>query len=781
MNGLLRLIIIFISLCFFSREMYAATYTPSTTLFLHGMNADVNFTVAPFFLADPGATAGVPVFSTVLWKFTGAFYAKSFWWVQFQTGSYSVGLSCSEDIKNLTLPCILTGTWYNENYWEIWFQWIQYDPKTGRLSGKAHSFFRDISLDGIYLPLRSAKILWIDGEIISNNSFPANIADAQSYGNSGWSLQICPPSDPWCGVSPNLFDAVGSWMLDLSEEWIYSLRITDPNGSKTEDTFTVKSWKIDQNKTLYWGNLAKPWAISSRRADGKEEFTIDIDFRDKLWNPADTTGMRFFIEVAGENPNVAIATNQLIGNDIPDVTNPYYYNEIIPDTALHVTSSIPLLKSSLISLPSLGGYDIGQTSHVSIRIASIAPSSKFILKKLSYTIDWVDTNLLTSRYNNNLLIFEPLVDIVTPVPKPLTIGERLSIVSSMINALDPSSITDLKVIHGFSLGSANTPRHFEKYIWSTPLCSEELATSGKNTNPECNFSSLGDIPNPSIVAFSDTVPSQNISWSGTTSAEVTYTPVITYTLSGERIVYYGNGWKATPTPPPAPKNDPVKVIGWWAVGWDGVSLNSLFQDIRKNIAELTRNGVPVDANYSLFTTPKTISQSDFDTKRSIFIIGSDATISEDILNSTDTPFAIVALKDTTWKWGQIFIDTNVTDIHATLVAEKAILANSPSAKQLFINGSLYTFNTTSGSVMNPPICPYFIAQWDCSPSTAKQYDLVKFREFVPFPPMSDLSKTSTLANSVYSGSAFVIQYDERVVQDPPPGFTSTRIREMYQY
>lgn len=775
------IIVIFLCTSLGHITVFAKNYIPSPTIFLHGMNTEVNFNVAPLFTADPTATAGVPMYDTVSGKFRGAFYDTYLWWIQFQTGTYSVWLSCSEAITNLTLPCTLTGTGYNENYWAISFQWVQYNPMSGKLQGNARSFFRAINLNDISFPLRSARILWSEWEIISHEAFPANIADAASYGNSGWLLQICPPWEPACGTHPNMFSPTGSWILDLTEGGIYSVKITDPSGSISEDTLSVKSGKIDQNKTLYGWNLARPWAVSTRRADGKEEYTIDIQFRDRLWNPANTTGMKFFIELEWENPNVAIAKNQLVGNDIPDITNPYSYNEMIPDTALKVTSSIPLLKSSLISLPSLGGYDIGDTANVSIHFSSLAPSNRLKLRKLSYIIDGIETNLLTTRYNNSALRFEPLVEVVTPIPTPLLIGKRLNITSSVLNVLDPTSISDVKVIHGFSLGAANIPHHFGGYVWSVPLCREELATSWKNADPECNFSSLGDIPNPAIVAFSDPISSQNFSWSGTTGAPVTYTPVISYVLDGSRIVYYGNGWKGTPTPPPPPQNDPVKVIGWWNAWGEWASLNAFFQDIRKNISELTRNGVPTDANYSLLHTSKNIWQSDFDTKRSIFIIGNDVTIGEDIMNTTSHPFAIVALKDSAWNGGQIFIDTDVTDIHATLVAEKAILANSPSTKQLYLNGSLYTFNTTSGSVVNPPICPYFIAKWDCSLSTAKQYDLVKFREFVPFPPSTDLSKTSTLANSVYSGSAFVIQYDERIVQDPPPGLTSTRIREMYQY
>ena len=48
-----------------------------------------------------------------------------------------------------------------------------------------------------------------------------------------------------------MFSPTGSWILDLTEGGIYSVKITDPSGSISEDTLSVKSGKIDQNKTLY--------------------------------------------------------------------------------------------------------------------------------------------------------------------------------------------------------------------------------------------------------------------------------------------------------------------------------------------------------------------------------------------------------------------------------------------------------------------------------------------------------------------------------------------------
>ena len=68
------IIVIFLCTSLGHITVFAKNYIPSPTIFLHGMNTEVNFNVAPLFTADPTATAGVPMYDTVSGKFKGAFY-----------------------------------------------------------------------------------------------------------------------------------------------------------------------------------------------------------------------------------------------------------------------------------------------------------------------------------------------------------------------------------------------------------------------------------------------------------------------------------------------------------------------------------------------------------------------------------------------------------------------------------------------------------------------------------------------------------------------------------
>jgi hypothetical protein len=86
-----------------------------------------------------------------------------------------------------------------------------------------------------------------------------------------------------------------------------------------------------------------------------------------------------------------------------------------------------------------------------------------------------------------------------------------------------------------------------------------------------------------------------------------------------------------------------------------------------------------------------VTQSDFDSRQSIIVIGGDITIAEDIKNVTDKPFAIIARSDDLGNGGMIHIAPNVKIIQAGIFAEKSILSSGDN--QLHIFGTLVSANT----------------------------------------------------------------------------------------
>lgn len=130
----------------------------------------------------------------------------------------------------------------------------------------------------------------------------------------------------------------------------------------------------------------------------------------------------------------------------------------------------------------------------------------------------------------------------------------------------------------------------------------------------------------------------------------------------------------------------------------------------------------------------------------------------------DRPLAIIALKDrVTGSGGMIRIATGVTDIHATLIAENSI--RGTGSLQLYIHGSIISNNTLGGAGKTPRECPYF-DDASCSLAKAKRYDLEYLRDTYTDIP-ANWASGATAAK--YRDTSVIIEYDPRIISDPPPG------------
>jgi hypothetical protein len=104
----------------------------------------------------------------------------------------------------------------------------------------------------------------------------------------------------------------------------------------------------------------------------------------------------------------------------------------------------------------------------------------------------------------------------------------------------------------------------------------------------------------------------------------------------------------------------------------------------------------------------------------------------------------------------------VTDIHATLISEKSI--QSTGNRQLYIGGSVISSNTIGGSVTN--ICPFYLSSCTAVESRANDLDYIRDGYFLtPLPANAAINTTAVK----YPKIPLIIEYDMRVMQDPPPG------------
>lgn len=748
------------------------TFTPATTLYFHWSNGSVNFDVAPFFDYDVNATEKPGSLDTDTAQLSGTFYASGIGWIQFSTGSYQVRIHCNQSFQSQTNSCMFTGTGWSDTVGEIDFTNLTYSSTGGTLSGFIHSFLGDISLDGIFLPLRPAHFIDESEPVIAQSDYTFTIANKSTYGSWNWSLYVCLPSDISCKLIPDR-NVHASWTMDISPgDYLYE--IIDPQGSKTTGTLTITEGSIDPEKTVYSGNLITSKPTPSIYANGKDEYTLEIQFKDKNGNAVNIHSMKFFVQLAWENASVGIARNQLVDNDIPVSPSIYNHDLWLPTNALNVTWSISTLNPSTIITNEWFTIST-DTDSLFLKFSSVAPSEKLHFEKLEYVFAWMTGKLLGTFRDENLP-FLPAITVSTQQPNSIEEWRRL-VLTGIVNQKNIGNIGNIRTIHGLSLWDINSP---DSYIdFQSPLTTSEIICSIEQSNNystphECAFSSLSGITNPSIVAFAGTGVFP-FSWTGTVSGSiVNYTPVIAYNVAGDAsdtppVVYYGASWSALAQEYTIPPIDPLSIIGGKSLSIDGSSdVNGFFQRVHRTVTTLLRNGIPPGSKLHFTPDDVTVTGSTLSSNLlSVVTVGGNITITGNIINGGDQPYALVALQDSEGQGGEIHIHTGVTDIHATLVAERGILGNGTSSWQLYILGSLISRNTLSGSLVSPLQCPYFISKSECDWPNAEKYDLWKLRLFPPNPDFLSQSKSQAYRDN--SGSSLIIEYDPRIITNPPPG------------
>lgn len=158
---------------------------------------------------------------------------------------------------------------------------------------------------------------------------------------------------------------------------------------------------------------------------------------------------------------------------------------------------------------------------------------------------------------------------------------------------------------------------------------------------------------------------------------------------------------------------------------------------------------------------------------------------------------LIALKDSENRGWNIYIDPTVTDIHAFMYADRAVVsynnsngefdgsdADSLLANQLYIKWSIISENTLGG--WDAWSCPFYVDNWVCNSNIAKKFDFNYLRRYklvqeydADWNPtgnqIPDYSGAESYAwdsvrghsNPDYRKFPLIIEYDSRVQQTPP--------------
>lgn len=174
--------------------------------------------------------------------------------------------------------------------------------------------------------------------------------------------------------------------------------------------------------------------------------------------------------------------------------------------------------------------------------------------------------------------------------------------------------------------------------------------------------------------------------------------------------------------------------------------------------------------------------------RTIIVTGWDIYINTGlILDNTYSPVALIALKNSSGSGGNIYIHWWVRNIDASLMADGSIFSAKWGASdwwlynpdkntlrlpnnQLYIVWSVLSHNTIWwAGVLDTAKCPNIVEV--CDYDTALRYDFNYFRNF----QTGAIEAPDTIENhrwysgSTYDDKSLIIEYDPRIVSDPPPG------------
>ncbi len=200
---------------------------------------------------------------------------------------------------------------------------------------------------------------------------------------------------------------------------------------------------------------------------------------------------------------------------------------------------------------------------------------------------------------------------------------------------------------------------------------------------------------------------------------------------------------------------------------------TLANNIKQNVADLTRNELPnstnTTLNYNLNNGTIAYYQGDvrlnaFEVsgKKTIIVENGSLTLNGNVTYDTNSILGIIVLG--TANNGNVTISANVDTVQAILFAEgKLISEDQDSATQLYWKGSLITDNTIGGHTQNPQKCSNKTT--NCNSSQSRTDDLNYFRSY-----HHSIAGAVSSSDPQKSNAPTIIEYDSMVQQNTPYGF-----------
>ena len=297
---------------------------------------------------------------------------------------------------------------------------------------------------------------------------------------------------------------------------------------------------------------------------------------------------------------------------------------------------------------------------------------------------------------------------------------------------------------------------------------------------------------------------------------------VCYTVSGKNVCHRGEKLTGDSAAGASLYNPSIEIIGSVHSGSEitarrsdvalsrslgDVARNEYRSNINRNTAVLTKSGVTACTTDTIIRTVSELTSLNckhqegnvfyfkgadvtldlsaglLDSAKTILIEGGDLHIKNNLTYaSAGGSLGIIVLKNGT-SGGNVFVYPNVTSMVGAFYTEGSLISVNARGQfgedlrsncdgsmgfcdrsfelknQLYWKGLIATANTIGGSDLATPKCPDNV---DCASDEARKFDLTYFRTFHP----------ASGGIQVYSGNdaAFVMEYDARVQNTPPPLF-----------
>ncbi len=751
------------------------TFTPGPQIALSWGTSSVYFDVWWAIVAS-GSTVPAPYLDTTTREFHGAFYLSGAGWVDFSTGSYSVTLDCGvQSLSSLTFPCSVIGTAYGELVGDVVFSSVTFDPNSWILSWSLDTFIWSFMISGGSLPILPTFFSWSLTSIANHTESLMLSWATRISGVGDWDVYVAPllGSDTRCSGPTGIIVE-----CDFSMAGEYSVTIIDPNNSETKFAYSVTpgipSTLYSTAQSTLHGTFCTSSPTDTRCPDGATLTGMTLSRTPSsatmIANGLDTYAMRLRIrDQYGNAVNTGSITLSYITEIRADQISPL---DMIEPTFFSSTFSwSAIIHSGGILIDNFDGtatspdMDLSIPGDVAYRLAAIAPTNlttdTLSLSGIVYTFpDGVRQDITDPAWRSPLS-FDPWYTTSLTVTSPIVVGTGVGFSWSLISHDISISPTALSSVYHLAIGGWVSAA-FTDFVTDTPPSCTKYIFPATGTR-ECNWWDSGTWPVviSTMTAFTGTytpiIPNPPLE-------SISYKSYITYEIGGIPVLYpsaSGNlGWAAY-------GQSPLRILGQSNVTWQYGGIGSrgradFWNATRKNIALLSRNRTTyTDVDYSVFTgSSLMITDASFTDKRTLIVIGGDIHITENIAKRPH-PLALIALTDEAGNGGDIIIDPSVTNIDTSLFAEHGITSSGTS--QFAILGSLISANTVGWASTTPETCASFISV--CSPVLAAKYDLEKLR---PDFDKDTSTKASGPTASTHPWVATIIEYDGRILSDPPP-------------